>query len=199
VLLDRAFHRALHSFSTLFLIVAVLTLTLHLVYSVLFRDVIALSELHLEISSLRPNVVVQGVGPRDAASSETFFWALTALEVLAIPLLVAATHRVIQVDERGGVPTVPDAYSHVSEVRSRFSLRFVRSGWAAVLLGAAAAFLIGYLFERAGLLLTEVLPDDWLFVGAGVVRGLSRAVAAPFFLATMVTAGEAASAGGSAP
>jgi hypothetical protein len=199
VLLDRAFHRALRNFSTLFLTVAVLTLTLHLVYSVLFRDVIALSELHLEISSLRPNVKLQGVGPKDVSTSETFFWALTALEILAIPLLIAGAHRVIQVDEGGGVPTVPDAYSHVGEVRSRFSLRFGRSEWITVLIGAAIALLIGSLFERAGLLLTEILPDDWLFLGAGLVRGLSRAVAAPFFLAMVVTAGEAVPAGGSTP
>jgi hypothetical protein len=175
--------------------VAVLTVTLHLIYSVIFRDVIAMSELHPELSGLRPNAAVRGVGPSDLATSETFYWILTALEVAAIPFLVAGAGRVIEVEAEGGVPTVPDAYRHMREVRSRFTLRFDGSGWGAVVLGAGTALAIGYMFERAGLILTEVLPDDWLFLGAGLVRGLSRAVAAPFFLATVVTASEEARRG----
>ncbi len=192
MLLDRAFQRALRNFSTLFLTVAVLTLTLHLIYAVIFRDVIAVSELHPEIARVRRSVSLQGVGPTDLTTSEIFYWVLTALEILLFPLLVAATHRVFQVEAEGGVPTVPDAYSHAGEIRTRFSLGFGGSGRFAVLLAAAAALLMGFLFERAGLILTEVVPDDWLFVATGLVRGLSRAVAAPFFLAAVVLAGETA-------
>jgi hypothetical protein len=175
--------------------VSVFTVTLHLVYSVIFRDVIAMSELHPELSLLRPNAGVRGVGPSDLSRAETFYWILTALEIVAIPFLVAGAGRILQVGAAGGVPTVPDAYRHMPEVRDRFTLRFDRSGWAAVVLGAATALAIGYMFERAGLLLTEVLPNDWLFLAAGLVRGLSRAVAAPFFLATVVTASEEAHQG----
>jgi hypothetical protein len=195
VLLDRSFRRALGDYSTLFLLVAVFTVTLHLVYSVIFRDVIAMSDLHPELSLLRPNGAVRGVGPSDLSTSETFYWILTALEIVAIPFLTAGAGRILQVGAAGGVGTVPDAYRHMREVRGRLTLRFDGSGWAAVVLAAAIALAIGYMFERAGLLLTEVLPDDWLFLGAGLVRGLSRAVAAPFFLATVVTASEEAHQG----
>jgi hypothetical protein len=135
-------------------------------------------------------VKLQGVGPTDVSASETFYWVLTALEIAAIPLFAGAAARVVQVDRESGVPTVPDAYAHMREGWRALTLKLPGRGWALVLAGAVTALVAGYLFERAGLLLTEVLSDDWLFVGAGLVRGLSRAVGAPFFLAAVVTAAD---------
>jgi hypothetical protein len=192
VLFDRAFRLAFRNYSTLFFVVAVVTVTLHLVFSFFFRDVIAVSELHLEISNLSPNVKIQGVGPPDLSASETFFWVLTAVEIATVPVFAGAAARVIEVDREGGVATVPDAYAHARSGLRSLTLKLSGRGWGIVLVGAATALVAGYLFERAGLLLTEVISDDWLFLGAGLVRGLSRAVGAPFFLAAVVTAAESA-------
>jgi hypothetical protein len=190
VLLDRAFLRALRNFSTLFLTVAVVTVTLHLVYSLVFKDVLAVSELHPEIERLRPSVKLQHVGPRELSFARNAYWVLIAIEIALLPLLIGAAHRIMKVESDGGVPTVVDAYRH-AEIRLAFS-RLDRGGWLTVLVAAGIALLMGYLFERAGLLLTEIVPDDWLFLAAGLVRGLSRAVAVPFFLAAVVVAGNEA-------
>jgi hypothetical protein len=133
------------------------------------------------------------VGPREVARADTFFWVITAVEVLLIPLFIGAARRILQVDEEGGVGTVPDAMKRSWSSFRTMTWHLGRSGWLTLLAGAVLALVIGYLFERAGLLLTEVLSDDWLFLGAGLVRGLARAVAAPFFLAAAVVASEAAS------
>ena len=187
---DRALRLAIRNFSTLFLTVAVVTVTLHLVYSFFFKDVLAVSHLHQEVSVLSPNVNLQGVGSKDLSTSEIVYWILTAVEIVLIPVFVAAAARVIQVEKGGGVPTVPDAYGHLGEGWRGLSLRSVRRGWVTILLAALIALGIGFFFERAGLLLTEFLPIDWLFLGAGLVRGLSRAVGAPFFLAAVVATGQ---------
>ena len=180
---------AFRNYSTLFFAVAAVTLTLHLVYAVVFRDVIAVSELHLEISHLGENVKLQDVGRSEVAAARTFYWVLVAVEIAAIPIFVVAARRVVQVDESGGVPTVVDAYSHLRSGADSMSLRFGGGGWATVIAGAAVALLAGFLFEQASLLLTEMVPDDWLFLATGLVRGLAPAVGAPFFLASVVAAG----------
>jgi hypothetical protein len=58
-----------------------------------------------------------------------------------------------------------------------------------LLVAAAIALAMGFAVERTGLLLLEFVPDERSYPFFGLMQGLSRALAAPFFLVTLVTTG----------
>ncbi len=181
-MLERAFSAAFRNFSTLFLMVAVFTVPLHVSYTFMFRDVIEVAELHSSIEEFPDYRQVKGVGPDELRTARLTYLGLSVLELaLLLPLLARATGQVLAVDARGGVPTIPGA---LRSVRRR------HQGIAGTLLGAlpsvvAAALLaltIGWLFERAGLQLVEAVPDEATWPLVGLIRGTARALAAPFLL-----------------
>jgi hypothetical protein len=178
--LDRAFRATFRNFSTLFLLVASLTVPLHLAYSVAFRDVVAVGDLRSAIERFPPHRKVHGVGRKRLHESRVAFIGLSLLEVALIPVLVRATERVLEVDEQGGVPSVLDAYRHVVQPRPRQGIGFAR-----VVAAVVVAITVAFLAERIGLLLTEPVPRTLDFLAAGLVRALSRAVGAPFALSAM--------------
>ena len=187
MLLDTALRRTLRNFTTLFLLVGIFALAIHLVYGIVYRDVLAVEHLGVFISRLRPGVQVEGVSAADlAAARDNYLWVVVA-QIVVLPLCMAATHRVTAVDEQGGVPTVIDALTHpFGGGRFRVGLRFREAGTVAV--GALVAVAVWWLVERAELLAAEALPDSLNFIGFALARGLALAVAVPFALAPLSAA-----------
>jgi hypothetical protein len=197
-MLDRAWRVLFRNFSTFFLVVAVVAIPLHLAHAFLFRDVIAVQELHPDIEELPQDLRVRGVGADDVSDWRTTAWAFTALELALLPLFLAATRRVIEVDQEGGVPGVLDAYRHVVDRRSlpRPSAGDIAGLGAALVLG----LVIGGLARAAGLLAIEPLGDARAWAGAALVEGAARALGAGFFLVPLGFAADSPKgAGGDTP
>lgn len=188
MLLDRSLTEAFKNFSTLFLLVAVFTVPLHLVYSFVFRDVIALSELHSRVSELPSFRLVRGVGSDRLTDYRIAFVGLTLIEIALIPLLAKAADEVVEVEEQGGVPTVLGALGRIGSGRPS-PVRALSSGTVPGLVALVVfALVVGWLAERVGLLVVDLLGDPVRWFGAGLVRGVARALGAPFLLiATVVS------------
>jgi len=174
------------NFSTLFTIVAVIALPVHIVYTFVFRDVVATSDFHEAIRELPESSRVGGVGSGDLDEARLAFWALSLVELALIPFAVRATGRVFKVDARGGVPTATDAWKDAfrRQESRRPSPRWVGPIGA----GLLAALACGLLLHAIGGTLTDFLSRDWRWVGEGLTQGLSRAGAVPFFLGPVAEA-----------
>jgi hypothetical protein len=184
-MLERAFTAAWRNFSTLFLLVALFTVPLHVGYSYLFRDVIEVREIHSSIEGFPSYRQVKNVGADQLRTARLAYLGLSLLELaLLLPVLVRATARVIEVDAAGGVPTIPTASRAVLR-RTRGSLRDLIGALPPVLMAAVLALAIGWLFERAALLGVEVVPDEHAWPLVGAIQGCARGVAAPFLLVAL--------------
>ncbi|MDQ4143562.1 MAG: hypothetical protein M3198_07440 [Actinomycetota bacterium] len=188
MLIDRALRNTFRSFATLFLLAALVTVTSHLVYGFIFRDVLEITELHPFVLGLNPGRRVNDVSLGDLQRSETARWIVLAIQLALLPLLVAAARRIIAVEARGGVATVPDALGHLRDREARMSFRWKGAQIATFVAGLALAAAVWYLARSAGLLAAEPLPDRFNFVALELVRGLALALAAPFLLGALVTA-----------
>src|SRR5918999_6295134 len=85
MLVDRAFRFAFRNYSTLWLIVATAVFPLHLVHGYVFRDVMAVSELHRAIELFPERRQVARVSAADLAEARTWHTALTAVGGALIP------------------------------------------------------------------------------------------------------------------
>jgi len=181
------------NFSTLFLVVAVLAVPVHLAYTFIYQDVARAEELHPYIENLPRGRQVQGVGRAVLADARRkFVWVMVA-EVLLLPLLAGAVRRVVIVDAAGGLPGVWDAYRHlltkpVGEARRTVSPATRLALFAS---GALLAVVIGWLVQTIGLLGAEVGPDGARWLIAGMSRAIAFAAAAPFALVALVAPGRA--------
>jgi hypothetical protein len=186
-LLDRALRVAFRNFATLFFIVAVVTVPLQAVYSYVFRDVIAVEDLHAEIREFTGDRQVRGVGPNELDDARLFGWIVIGIEIVLIPLLVRAAGRALETDEAGQTPTVSDAWSHAW--RGPGLRRRPSPGVGGAFLGGlavGAVVLVGV--EASGRLLIENVADDYAWAAAAILHGSARAAGAPFFLASLVIA-----------
>ena len=199
MLLDRSLRTTFRNYSTLFLLVALVSVTAHLVYGVIFRDVLEVTELHPDVAALKAGRQVNNVGAKDLATSETARWIVLAVEVALLPVLIGAARRVVHKDEAGGVPTVPDALAHLRDKDARLSFRWGGAQMATVVIGLGLAAATWYLAERAGLLVAEPLPDRFNFIALELARGVALALGAPFLLGAVVTAGLARSGAPASP
>ena len=186
--LDRALRATFRNFWTLFLLVSLLTVTAHLVYGFIYRDVLELRELHLYIRFLSPSRQVRGVGAPDVEAAEGAMWWVLAAELALLPILVLATRRVLAQDENGAVPTVPDAIVHLRDRRTPLGIRPTLGSLAVLLGGAAVGLAVWYLAQQIGLLVAEPLPDRFNFAALALVHGISLALGAPFLLTSLVLA-----------
>jgi hypothetical protein len=186
MLLDKTFATTLRNYSTLFLVVAFVTVPLHLAYSLLFRDILALSEIHAAIEQLPPAQPVGGITADDLERARLAYLALCGLEVLFIPLLWRATDRVVALDRAGRLPTATEAWRLRDVPRGDQEAE----GRPAVTVAAALSFsfVVWLLAERIGGMVIELVPDRLLFLGLGLVRAVSLALAAPFALVAAVLA-----------
>ena len=186
-MLDRAFVKTFRSFSTLFLVVAVVTLPLHLIYSFTFRNVIATTEIHDQIRRFPNYRQVRSVGPRELRDATLASWVLTAVEIALVPLGVRAARRVIEVEDAGGVATVPDAWRTALR-RGGGSSRFQRASVSGAAIGVLVAVALGWLLGSVGAVVRDPLGPDFVWLGHGVVGAVARAAAAPFALTALALA-----------
>lgn len=179
-MLDRAFRAVLRDFTTYALIAAVVLFPLHLIYSFVFQDTIAVSSLHGEIGRLSADDTIRGVGSGDLTTYRIVGALLLLIEVLLLPLLVAAAAVALDHRERGELPTVRGSWGGVRS-RERASVGTPRN--SGVLLSAVAvALVVGLLARAGGLLLLEPLSDRTLWAGVAIVETVARSLAAPFVM-----------------
>lgn len=192
MLVDRAVRCTFRNFSTLFLIVAVVTVPLHLAYSTVFKNVIAVSELHAAIEAFPSERQVRSVGRAELASWRSAGIAIAVLEVALLPLLAIATRRAIDVDRAGGIPTVVDAYGQIRRAGRTALPHPARRDLGGLAVVALIALATGVLARAAGSIVIEPLGDDSAFLGVAVIEATARAAAAPLFLTALAfTAGPA--------
>lgn len=187
MLLDKAFATTLRNYSTLFLIVAFITVPLHLAYGLYFRDVLALSEIHAAIEVLPPAQPVGGVTAEGLEQARLVYLGLCALELLLVPLLWRATSRVVALDRAGHLPTATEAWRLRRVPNTSES---DPEGHRILMVVTALLFsgVVWFLAERIGLLVVELVPDRLLFLGLALVRAVSIALAAPFALVAVIVA-----------
>ena len=186
-MLERAFSAAFRNFSTLFLMVALFTVPLHVGYSYIFRDVIEVREIHSSIEGFPDYRQVKNVGPDELRTARLAYLGLSVLELaLLLPLLARATARVLEVDAAGGVPTIPSAL-RASVRRGSIAFRGLSGALPTILIAAVLALAVGWLFERTALLLVEAVPDEHAWPLVGAIQGCSRALAAPFLLVAIAS------------
>ncbi|HEY7876479.1 MAG TPA: hypothetical protein VIG64_15295 [Actinomycetota bacterium] len=184
-MIERAFRLTTRIYWSVFFLVATLTVPLHVLYATIFRNVIAVSDLHADIEAFPPLRQVHGVGREQLGHARLAYWILWAIEIAALPLLVRAARRISDVDAKGGVPSAADGWGHLVSAGAKGILRaFRRPG--PLLVGLAIAAAVYALTRTIGGLLVEPLSDDRAFAGVGLVEGVARAAAAPFFLVVAV-------------
>jgi hypothetical protein len=181
MLVDRAFRFAFRNYSTLWLIVASVVFPLHLAHGYVFRDVIAVSELHPAIELFPERRQVARVSAADLAEARRWYAALTAVEVAFIPALAGAVTRVLEEDLRGGVPGALRAWGGAT----RLNLRGLIGCPGPLLVALVISFAAGWLAETTGRLLVEPLPPGLMWIGAALTAATARSLALPLLLATM--------------
>jgi hypothetical protein len=174
MLLDRALRATFRNFSTVFLLLAIVTLPLHLAHAVAFHSVIALRELHPTIEEFPRAKQIRGVGREDIAAARRAALAVTALELALAPLLVGAARRALAADERGQVPTVTSAWRGVGRAPGSAGALARRAPTSAAVVGLGLA--AWGLARAAGAIVIEPLPEGLAFAGVGLVDGLARAL-----------------------
>lgn len=183
-MLERTLRLVLRNYVTLFLFVACFTLTIHLVYLFLFRDVVGVSELHRAIDAFPPLRQVRGVGHRDLDAWRLGGVVVTLLEIALIPFVAKGAACVVERDERGEVPTVTAALAATMKRGYRW---FPSPKEAGPLIVAAGVALLTWWFVReTGLLLVEPLGPGPAWAALALVEGVARAAAAPFVLVSVV-------------
>lgn len=178
MLLDRALSTLFRHFSTCFLLVASLTLPLHVAISYSHRDVIAVAEIHDDIADFPDDRRVAGVGRAELSAYRSSGPIVLFVELAALPVLVAGAARIVERDLAGRPSLIADAWRHGAAGWRR--LRPQRGGLA--LSGAAVAVAVVLVSRAVGLLLVEPLPDAVAWAGRALTEGGSRALGAPFFL-----------------
>ena len=192
MLTDRALRATFRNFSTLFLLSAFVTVTAHLVYGFIFRDVLEVDELHRFVKGLTPGRTVNGVGRSDLDSAVQWSKAVIAVEILLLPLLIGAARRIVDRDEKGEVPTVIDSLRHPRS-GTKLSFKFNGRELGTLLAGVILGVVTWLLASQLGLLIAEPLPDPWNFLSFSLAYGVSEALGLAFFLGALVTAGLSAS------
>lgn len=179
-MLDRAFRLTLRDLSTYFLLAACLFVPLQIAHAFVFQDTIAVTELHDQIGALREDETVRGVGPGDLDTYRLTGVLVLAVDILLLPLLIAAASRVLETRERGELPSLRQAW-HGAPRRIAQSLRSFRAP-GVLLTSLVVAVAIGALARVSGLLLIEPLSEPTLWAGVGLIEAGARSLAAPFVM-----------------
>lgn len=177
---DRFLRKTFRNFSTLWLVVASVTVPLNLALAYLFRDVLAVAELHSQIAELPDRFQVKNVSARDLQAHEWWWWGLLAVQLLLVPLLARASGAVVDADASGRVTGGAAAWRR-AVATSGGSARAAHN-LPTVALGALTAALLILAARSIGLLALAPLPDEINWLGAGLVEGASWATGLPFLL-----------------
>lgn len=188
MLLDRSARSTVRNFSTLFLVCMVAMLPLEMTYAFIHRSEIEVRELHRYIEDLPQGQKVRRVGPDDLAAARRDRAIFTGVELLLLPLLLAATRRVLEVDRREGVPTATDAWRRIASTGLGPTPR--RGTLGPVIVAVAFALTVGFAAYLSGRNVVEVFPDRFAFVILGVVEATARSIGLPWLLVTVAEAGQ---------
>ncbi|HJR45577.1 MAG TPA: hypothetical protein VJ927_08215 [Actinomycetota bacterium] len=193
MLVDRSLRLAVRNFSTLFLVVFVVIAPLHLLYGLVFQDVVALRELHPAIAEFPETRLVRGVGRADIAQAKVWFWVLVLVEVAALPILTRPVRRVLVMDANAEVPTVVHAYRRRSpDGGSRLPVVETSGPAAAALVVVVCLALAGGVLARLILgRVVELLPDAAASLGMAIADATARSGAAAVVLTAAVLAFDA--------
>jgi hypothetical protein len=177
--LDWTLRFVFRNFATLFLLVALFAVPLHVGRAFAYRRVVGMWELHPAIAELPPDELVRGVGAADLQTAQSALLAVIVLELALIPLLAGAARRIAQREGAGLLPTVADSLAHSLAAWRRPAPNCAPGMLAA---GLVLAFAMGLLVHSTGRLLAEPVPEVVAFAPIGLAEGLAAAVATPFFL-----------------
>ena len=196
-MLEKGLSYAFRDLWTYILIAAVITIPLHFVYAYTFRAVIEVAEVHEEIAVFPPGRTMRGVGPSDLDAERMASVAVVLLELALLPLAARATRRALEVDKADGVPTAWSSWTGIGRTGGGFGQALTQT-LGPLAAAAALALLAGFLAERSGMLLTEVLGGGTRWAGVALAQGLGRAIGAPLFLVPWALAASAATEGAKA-
>ena len=178
-MLSKMVDTTLRNLSTLALVCAIVLAPLHFVYAFVNRDAIAVREMSPAIESFPEGRQVRSVGRAELDRERLSRWLVIALEVLlAVPLLLRPTRRVLQADAEGRITTAVGAFS--GELRSGSSpdLRLVAAG-------AAIALMVVALVQVSGSILVPMLEDTSEWAGVFASETLARSLGLPFLLTAL--------------
>jgi hypothetical protein len=192
---DRVLAITWRNFATLFFIVALVVVPLHVARTYVHRKTIVARELEPDIQNFVEGREVRGVGPEDLDSARRSLLIVTVVEIALIPLAAGAFRRSIQVDRNGGLPKVTDSWLRALGTWRR------ATGWPAppapvIIFGVVLAALLLWLTERIGFLLAEPIPNYLAWAPLGVTEGVARALSSIFFLVPLALLVPRAKAGG---
>lgn len=184
--LDRALRLTVRNFSTLFLVVFIVIIPLHLVYAFFFHDVYWVRELHPAIAQFPENRLVRGVGADDLTRARLWFWILVAVEFALAPAFLRAVKQVLALDEEGGVPDAIGAWRRIREPATPRGATGtgLPTAVASVLIGV----LIGTLIWATFASFVDLLPHNATAFGVAVADATSRAAGAAFGLTGLALA-----------
>jgi hypothetical protein len=189
-MLDASLRLTFRHFATLFLLVATVTVPLHVGVAFAYRDVVAVSELHPAIDEFPPKRRVRGVGPPELGAARRAVTVLTIVEVALLPVAVGATRRVLSAHAKGRLEGVLDGWAHgVATLTRRPNLAAGRAGPLEVGAGLALGVVAGYALYRMGLPFVDATPPAVRFGPAGLLDGAARAFGGPFVLVPLALFG----------
>ncbi|MEA2497762.1 MAG: hypothetical protein QOH26_167 [Actinomycetota bacterium] len=180
-MLDRALRLTFRNFPTLFLMVAAISVPAATIYCFIFRNAIAVHELHDTILTFPGGRQVAGVGRQTLLVSRWVGWGLVLAGVLLIPYLARAARRVLEREAAGEVPTVLDALREKPSTKPRLKEAFAAAR-GPLIVCLVIALLVGTLTLLVGLALSEFLSEGRLWAGVGLARGVAWAMSVPFVL-----------------
>ena len=180
-MLDRALRLTFRNFPTLFLMVAAISVPVASIYCFIFRNAIAVHELHDTILTFPGKRQVAGVGRETLLISRWVGWGLVLLGIAMTPYLVRAARRVLERDASGELPTVSDALREKPATIPRLKDTIkARSG--VLIAGAVVGLAVGILTLLVGLAAAGFLSSGRLWAGVGLARGIAWAMGVPFVL-----------------
>jgi hypothetical protein len=185
-MLERALSKTFANLSTLMLVALVVTGPLHLVQAYVFKDALAVAELAPEIRAFPEGRQVRGVAKQDLENEKTTLLIVLGIEILLLPLVLAAAKRVVEVSDRDGIPTVVDAWTHLTAPPRGGYLS--GPGLVALVLGLVSAWLTWMIGTR----LADMASADLAWALIGVTRATSVALLVAITCGTAVSVVEEA-------
>jgi hypothetical protein len=186
--LDRVLAITWRNFATLFLIVALVTVPLHVGRAFMDRKVLVARELEPDIEAFPEGREVRGIGPADLDGARRSLVVVTIIELALLTLAVGAVRRALSIDLRGRPPGVLDAWAHAPGALFR-GPSGPGPSVSTVVVGVGLGLAAGILLERIGLILAEPVPLYLTFAPTGLTQGVARALGAIFFLVPLALLG----------
>ena len=111
MVLDRVFRTAWRSFSTLYGIVALVTIPLNLAYAAVFRRVIALAPTFAAIGGVPEHGALEGIGADEVGAARLWFAVLVVAEAALLPVMARAAACAIEAEATGELPGILRSYA----------------------------------------------------------------------------------------